>query len=58
MLFRSLNYTLQIEVKHENASKAAGQIGAKLTGFVIFSIDNDFILEDLEVASTAFKLAE
>ena len=53
-----LNYTLQIEVKHENASKAAGQIGAKLTGFVIFSIDNDFILEDLEVASTAFKLAE
>ena len=50
-------YTLQTTVSHLNADKGVGKVGAKLTGFAIFSIDNDFILEDLEVLNTAFSLS-
>lgn len=59
-LYTSLDgvtYTLQTTASHPNADKANGEIGAKLTGFIIFSIDNDFIIEDLEVLGTAFSLS-
>ena len=59
-LYTSLDgetYTLQTTVSHPNANKANGEIGAKLTGFCIYSCDNDFIIEDLEVLGTAFSLS-
>lgn len=52
-----ITYTEKISVLHADASIEAGGMGAKLTGFAIFSIDNDFIMEDLEVNSTVFSLA-
>ncbi len=59
-LYTSLDgetYTLQTTVSHLNADTAKGKVGAKLTGFAMFSIDNDFIIEDLEVSSTPFSLS-
>ncbi|HHX80828.1 MAG TPA: InlB B-repeat-containing protein [Acholeplasmataceae bacterium] len=50
------NYELKITSTVEDVSSLKGDPGAKLTGFCFFSIDNDFIIENLEVSGTVFTL--
>jgi uncharacterized repeat protein (TIGR02543 family) len=58
-LYTSLDgetYELKITSTAENVTSESGNVGANLTGFCLFSIDNDFIIENLEVSGTVFTL--
>jgi uncharacterized repeat protein (TIGR02543 family) len=58
-LYTSLDgatYELKITSVIEGASTGASGFAGKLTGFCLFSIDNDFIIEDLQVTGTVFTL--
>lgn len=51
-----LAYTNNTTAVLENQSAAAGGTAAKITGFLPFSIDNDFIIENLAVSGTVFTI--
>lgn len=53
-----IDYTLEITAVTENASTESTGIAAKLTGIAIFSIDQDFVIKDLNVTGTVFSLED
>ncbi len=52
----NVTYALKTTVVLTNQDNSAGQTAAKITGFLPFSIDNDFIIENLAVSSTVFTI--
>jgi len=58
-LYTSLDgetYELKLTTTVDGVTSEKSNVGAKLTGFCLFSIDNDYIIEDLEVSGTVYTL--